>query len=125
MLFRSDYAADRRAPTPTAAAEMAVPVLRDLLEAVLSHQQRLLWASARYLGTKRDRVRGLARALPRPDGLFALPRQRFDHAAGRLRTALVQNVQRQRSELGRFAALLRPRLLSSEIQNRREGLLAL
>ncbi len=120
-----DFASDRRAPTPSAAAEMAVPVLRDLIEATLSFQQRLLRAAGRIMAGKRERVMGLARALPRPDALFALPRQRFDASSGRLRTALFQNLQRHRASFTHWAALLRPRVIGSEIQRCRESLTAL
>ena len=72
-----DLASDKRAPTPTAAAEMAVPVLRELAEALLSLQRRSLRATSRLMDTHRRHLQGLARALPRPDMLFALPRQRF------------------------------------------------
>src|SRR5215469_6448889 len=61
-----DFAADRRAPTPTAAAEMAVPVLRDLVESLLSLQQRLLRGVSRAIGSQRRHLTALARALPRP-----------------------------------------------------------
>ena len=110
-----DFAADRRAPTPTAAAEMAVPVLRDLLESLLSLQQRLLRGVARTIESSRRHVAALARALPRADALFALPRQRFDSTAGRLRGALFQNLQRHGTRLARALTLLRPRIVSTEI----------
>jgi exodeoxyribonuclease VII large subunit len=90
-----DFASDKRAPTPTAAAEIAVPVLRDLAETTLSLQQRLLRGVSRLMTRKRESLQGLARALPRADALFALPRQRFDAVAGRLRTSLFQNVHRR------------------------------
>jgi exodeoxyribonuclease VII large subunit len=110
-----DLAADRRAPTPTAAAEMAVPVLRELAETLLSLQRRGLRASSRLMDTRRRHLQGLARALPRADSLFALPRQRFDTAGSRLRGALFQNLQRHRASFVQAAALLRPRIVASEI----------
>src|SRR6056300_1401225 len=78
-----DYAADVRAPTPTAAAEMAVPVRMELLArveergAVLS---RSITAALTYRG---ERLRDLARVLPRPETLLDDPRQRLDRAADR------------------------------------------
>ena len=95
---------------------MAVPVLRDLVETTLSLQQRLLRGTSRLMTRKREGLQGLARALPRADALFALPRQRFDAVAGRLRTSLFQNVQRHRAVYARVSALLRPRVVSGEIQ---------
>lgn len=116
-----DFAADKRAPTPTAAAEMAVPVLRDLLEALLALQQRGLRAMSRRMDNERRHVQALARALPRADSLFAMPRQRFDGASGRLRSGLFQNLQRHRAWFGRISALLRPRIVAGEIVRQREG----
>ena len=116
-----DFAADRRAPTPTAAAEMAVPVLRDLVENLLSLHQRMLRAASRGLERERRHLQALARALPKPDSLFALPRQRFDSSAGRLRTALFQNLQRHAARFARLSALMRPRIVTAEIQRGRES----
>jgi exodeoxyribonuclease VII large subunit len=117
-----DFASDKRAPTPTAAAEMAVPVMRDLLETLLSRQQRALRATARLFDQRRQQVQSLSRALPRADALFALPRQRFDNTAGRLRGALVQNLTRHGANLARAASLLRPRVIAVEIGRGRENL---
>ena len=116
-----DLAADRRAPTPTAAAEMAVPVLRELAETLLALKQRGLRAISRLMDTRRRHVQGLARALPRADALFALPRQRFDAAGSRLRGALFQNLQRHRASFVQAAALLRPRIITSEIAASRDN----
>jgi len=115
-----DFAADKRAPTPSAAAEMAVPVLRDCIENVRSLQQRLLRAVARGMERERRHLLALARALPRPDSLFALPRQRFDASSGRLRSALFQNLQRHSGRFERISSLLRPRIISAEVKRDRE-----
>jgi exodeoxyribonuclease VII large subunit len=113
-----DLASDRRAPTPTAAAEMAVPVLRDLLGSVLELQSRLLRGVTREIEGRKQALSGLARALPRADALLALSRQRFDAAVERLRGALHQNLQRLDSRLARSGALLRPRLVGAEFAKR-------
>jgi exodeoxyribonuclease VII large subunit len=115
-----DFAADIRAPTPTAAAEMAVPVLRDCTEKIAVLQQRLRTGSFRLMDRQHRHLQGLVRALPRPDSLLALPRQRFDSSAGRLRGALFQNLQRHRAGFSRLAALLRPRIVATEIERNRE-----
>src|SRR5271170_6286101 len=73
-----DFASDARAPTPTAAAEMAVPVRTDLIGQTLDLERRNLRSFSRALADKRRAVDSLARALPRADQLFAASRQRFD-----------------------------------------------
>ncbi len=120
-----DFVSDKRAPTPTAAAEMAVPVLRDLLGSLLDFQGRLLRGISRDIERRKQAIAGLARALPRADALLALSRQRFDNAAERLRGALFQNLQRHDTRLTRSSALLRPRLVGAEITKRRDQILKL
>ncbi|MEM9779661.1 MAG: exodeoxyribonuclease VII large subunit, partial [Pseudomonadota bacterium] len=102
-----DYAADRRAPTPTAAAEMAVPVRVDLAAHVAGLEERRLRAMAQVLTGRHQRLRDLSRALPRPDALLGERRQRLDNVAGRLPLALTGLLQRRRLALasgpaGRF-----------------------
>lgn len=86
-----DYVADKRCPTPTAAAECAVPVRADVIAQVASLNLRLDRSSRRLLDERRTRVRAAARALPRPDDILALARQRCDTAASRLAQALKAN----------------------------------
>lgn len=91
-----DLAADRRAPTPTGAAEMAVPVRAELEASLARLSARLKGAISREGDRKRQALRALSRALPSPDQLLALPRRRFDEAAGRLGRALTAATQRKR-----------------------------
>jgi exodeoxyribonuclease VII large subunit len=99
-----DYAADRRAPTPTGAAEIAVPVRADLLGQTGDFARRLLAALLRHLDRRRADLRGTARLLPSPEALLAGPRQRLDVAGGKLAHALVVN---QRRHEGRLADVAR------------------
>ena len=91
-----DHAADMRAPTPTGAAELAVPVRADLEAAVASLSARLGNSVGRLADRRRDRLRAVARALPSADQLLALPRRRFDEAAARLGRALLSSTQAKR-----------------------------
>ncbi len=117
-----DHAADRRAPTPTAAAEMAVPVRLDLLAALDGQGARLMRGAAQAIGRRDQRLRDLARALPRLDGLTAGPAQRFDLWATRLAGALGQSIAARRARLGPLGAHLRPRLLADLVSRQTERL---
>lgn len=115
-----DYAADLRAPTPTAAAELAVPVRMDLIAALDALTARLSRAVAQGVGLRGQRLRDVARAVPRLEALLAAPRQRFDGAVLRLGGALSMAAARKRSGFGAVAGRLRPEALLSLIVRRRE-----
>ncbi len=115
-----DFVSDKRAPTPTAAAEMAVPVRAELVDNTLNLDRRLRRASSRLQEQRRQTLQGLVRALPRPESLFALPRQRFDAVAERLPRSLHRNLQRHSLRFRETAALLRPRVIRAEIARGRE-----
>src|SRR6202051_176549 len=88
-----DFASDRRAPTPTAAAEMAVPVRAELMVDVDSLVRRALASWRRNQDARRSELRSAARALPGADEVLALPRQRLDHAAAAVTRALRAHAQ--------------------------------
>ncbi|MGR3495561.1 exodeoxyribonuclease VII large subunit [Citreimonas sp.] len=116
-----DHAADRRAPTPTAAAEMAVPVRLELAAWVGDVQARMARAMGQRNDTRRQRLRDLGRALPRPDELLQGPRQRLDVLADRLPAALSRGVDRRRLRLSERGTL-RPGLLTRAIAAERSRL---
>lgn len=97
-----DHVADLRAPTPTGAAEMAVPVRAELLATVDDLARRHTGGLLRFLDRRRRDFHALARVLPKADDLVALPRQRFDVAAARLSRALSANTHAHGT---RFAGL--------------------
>jgi exodeoxyribonuclease VII large subunit len=94
-----DFVADHRAPTPTAAAELAVPVRLDLLAWVDGQDARMTQSMSNAIATRQQRLRDLGRALPRVDSLMDGPRQRLDTMADRLPAALIRGVQNRRIAL--------------------------
>ncbi len=116
-----DHAADLRAPTPTAAAELAVPVRLELLAGVEDLSARLLRGLTQGLMRRDQRLRDMARALPRLEALLAGPAQRLDLWAGRLGGALGIATARKRSGFERVARL-RPEILQALIARRRDAL---
>lgn len=109
-----DLAADLRAPTPTGAAEKAVPVRHDLMTVLSELARRHRGALSRLQERRANDVRSLARALPSAENLLAIPRQRVDLAGGRLHHALGVGVRRHEVRLalaGQKLARLSPLLL--------------
>ena len=120
-----DFAADVRAPTPTAAAELAVPVRSDLLAAVRELGHRAERCAARTVERSGERLEALLRHWPERAELLAPQQQRLDDLAERLPRALRQRLDRARAELARDAGALRPQLLANRLTRSRERLASL
>jgi exodeoxyribonuclease VII large subunit len=118
-----DFAADKRAPTPTAAAELAVPVRAELLGALSALASRQVKSWQRGLEVRRTELRSAARGLPKD--ILATPRQRLDMLAERLPRALNANAQAHRTQLTRVATKLSPRLLQLRLARSSEIVIAL
>lgn len=110
-----DYASDRRAPTPTAAAEMAVPVRLELIAEIAAKGTRLMRAWSRGIAEQKTHLAGLARGLPDPVALINLAAQKLDDRAERLRNGLAQLLRLRREQMNASAARLRPQLLKTEL----------
>jgi exodeoxyribonuclease VII large subunit len=104
-----DFASDMRAPTPTAAAELAVPVLTDLNAALADFGRRARNCFDKGVSDRKRHLAQLVRVLPKPEQLFAIQSQRLDRAAERIGLGLSRNLQIHRARLVKAEALLRPR----------------
>lgn len=138
-----DFASDRRAPTPSAAAEIAVPVRMELLTSVRGTEARLANAILRALAVRRERIEGLCRGLPKPLHLLGASCQQLDERAERLMLGFVtflnrlggavhrqsaslvspaQRLQRERGRLAGEARLLRS-VIDGMVRQRAQQLL--
>ena len=120
-----DLVADWRAPTPTAAAERAVPVRADLLISVTTFGLRAASTLRRALKSQRDRFLAATRGLPRKANILDLPRQRFDSASARLPRALLANARAHHSRFERGASRLRPHIVARAAAAGRDRLIRL
>ena len=131
-----DFAADRRAPTPTAAAEMSVPVRAELAACLADFHARKRRAILRPVQLGRERLEARAQRLPVPQALLQPQAQRLDELGERLRRALGDRAAQGRERLARQrlspaaleravreagAALARTRLAPALLVNRTQG----
>jgi exodeoxyribonuclease VII large subunit len=117
-----DYAADLRAPTPTAAAEAAVPVRGELIAYVDDLGQRTRHCLRRTLGNDRDRLRAAAAHLPRPHDILANASQRLDHAASRLKAGLKASLQQKSMAYAALAPRVSAKALEKMVALERQQL---
>jgi exodeoxyribonuclease VII large subunit len=120
-----DFVADRRAPTPTAAAEMATPVLLDLKAAIAERVGRLGRAGARLVEDRRNRLAAVARGLPRASELLGSSQQRLDSATMRLGSGLKANANAHERDLVKTGSRLRANLILTGMDSQSERLLRL
>ncbi|OCK62207.1 exodeoxyribonuclease VII large subunit [Bradyrhizobium sp. LMTR 3] len=110
-----DFAADKRAPTPTAAAEMAVPVRSELFAEVESLARRTMVCWQRGQESRRNELRAAARALPSLSELLAIPRQRLDHLGAALPRALKANTHAHHRRFSHLSAGLTLKVLRGQV----------
>ena len=117
-----DFVSDRRAPTPTAAAEIVTPVFADLAASLADYKRRMIQCGGRMMDLSRARLGAAAGRLPRLQDLLAYANQRLDLASGRLGAALTANVAAHRHQLTTASAALKPHLLTASITARAASL---
>ncbi len=117
-----DFASDRRAPTPTAAAEMAVPVRLDLLADANGKAGRLATALGRWLNEQRLKIEGLGRGLPDPRSILGQATQKLDDRTERLKLAFEQFLRRDRQRLDSLGGRIAPQILKAQIDGARQRL---
>ncbi len=120
-----DFVSDLRAPTPTAAAEHAVPVRAELLAWVQDQDARLTRALTQGLSRRGERLKDLSRALPDAENLVNTAQQRFDRWAEKLDPSLRQAVSEKRLQLEKTSGVLQPAALRGQIKSQKQRLEAL
>ena len=111
-----DFVSDMRAPTPTAAAELAVPVRTELLAQTRDFERRFARSITARMDERRRHLAQTARILPRAEELFATTRQKLDFAGARLDPALLRNLQLLRRRLTEAGAVLHPDRMRRQIK---------
>lgn len=117
-----DHVADLRAPTPTGAAEKAVPVRAELLARLSERGGRRLRGMERFLTRLRERTGQAARLLPRPEALTGERRQRLDFASQSLSRGLLDTVAERRAAMAESRARLRPATMRGRMREAGRGL---
>ena len=117
-----DFAADRRASTPTAAAEISVPVRRDLQVTVLDHERRLINGIGRHFDEAQTSLKASSRGLRDPRQLIEVATQRLDDVGEALRRSLLVGIEHQQRRFADSSGRLQPNQLRQEVATKRDQL---
>lgn len=115
-----DYVSDKRAPTPTGAAEFAVPVKNELYAQVMNLQSRLVNGSNRYLEELRNKLIGLGRGIPNLEQILFENQQKLDDRIERLQSSFSNYLNLKQNQIER--ANLRPYYISNILEKKQENL---
>ncbi|MEH6700892.1 exodeoxyribonuclease VII large subunit [Parasphingorhabdus sp.] len=115
-----DFAADLRAPTPTAAAEMAVPVRAEWLATLSESKARMARSVQRSLNTAQERLEAQRRLMPALTDLLRPHQQRVDEVSERMKYGMSQNIAHARSRFSASAGALRPSILQQRLARSQE-----
>lgn len=115
-----DYVADVRAPTPTGAAEFAVPVKAELEANLLMLESRRINALTRYMSVLKQQIEGLSRGIPNLSQILSEYRQRFDERIERMKNALYNFMNTKRKDMEGVG--LKPYYIQNVIEKRRTAL---
>ena len=119
-----DFVSDMRAATPTAAAEIATPVLMEIHQQLRNLQTRLEQALSRQLQIKRERMQALANAsiFQNPERIYQVYQQRVDQLEMRLQQMMQQSVQHKRQQLVKHQHRLELGSPSRRVQTEKQAL---
>lgn len=115
-----DYVSDKRAPTPTGAAEFAVPVKAELMAQVSNLQNRLLNGMLHFLNERQNQVAGLSRGIPNLTQILCEITQRFDDRVERLNNAFKNLLTNKTAQIERCA--LKPYYIKNILEKKQEAL---
>ena len=119
-----DFVSDMRAATPTAAAEIATPVLMEIHQQLRNLQTRLEQALSRQLQIKRERMQALSNAsiFQNPERIYQVYQQRVDQLEMRLQQMMQQSIQHKRQQLVKHQHRLELGSPSRRVQTEKQAL---
>lgn len=115
-----DYVSDLRAPTPTGAAEFAVPVKAEISATLQTAQSRLANGINRYFEERRNRLEGLSRGIPNLEQILAESRQKFDDRVERLELAFKNILRNKQNQIAQIS--LKPYHILNIFEKKQENL---
>ncbi len=117
-----DFVSDKRAPTPTAAAEMAVPVRSELILTVIDYEKRLISRLTQLMQEKQNFLEALSRGITSPMHLINTHTQHLDNWTERLQHSLPNFIDQKQKDFSHLSSRLTPHLILRDIDRKSEHL---